>query len=157
VSATGQIEGSRRVNAWQAVGTVGLFEADTLYADFVGKRNFYGYLASQRDKLFHDEDFAGLYQRIGRPSVPPSLMATALVLQAYDGVSDDEAKQRAELRPALEGGAGHRIGGAPVCQEHALRVSRAVDRARPDPRHLPTEPGTAARGKRVTRQMSANT
>ncbi len=74
----------------------GLFEADTLYADFVGKRNFYGYLASQRDELFHDEDFAGLYQKIGRPSVPPSLMATALVLQAYDGVSDDEAKQRAD-------------------------------------------------------------
>ena len=26
----------------------------------------------------------------------PSLLATALVLQAYDGVSDDEAKQRAD-------------------------------------------------------------
>jgi len=46
--------------------------------------------------LFQDEDVAGLYQKIGRPSVPPSLMATALVLQAYDGVSDDEAKQRAD-------------------------------------------------------------
>ena len=32
----------------------------------------------------------------GRPSVPPSLLATALVLQTYDGVSDDEAKQRAD-------------------------------------------------------------
>ena len=28
--------------------------------------------------------------------MPPSLLATALVLQAYDGVSDDEAKQRAD-------------------------------------------------------------
>jgi hypothetical protein len=28
--------------------------------------------------------------------VPPSLLATALVLQAYEGVSDDEAKQRAD-------------------------------------------------------------
>jgi Transposase domain (DUF772) len=75
----------------------GLFEADTLYADFVGRRNFYGFLASQRDELFRDEDFAGLYCRDnGRPSVPPSLLATALVLQAYDGVSDDEAKQRAD-------------------------------------------------------------
>lgn len=96
MSAAGQIEGSRRVNAGQRSAQWGLFEADTLYADFVGKRNFYGYLASQRDELFHDEDFAGLYQKIGRPSVPPSLMATALVLQAYDGVSDDEAKQRAD-------------------------------------------------------------
>ena len=32
----------------------------------------------------------------GRPSVPLSLLATALVLQTYAGVSDDEAKQRAD-------------------------------------------------------------
>src|SRR5437588_5793964 len=75
----------------------GMFEADALYGDFVGRKNFYGFLASQRDELFRDEDFAALYCRDnGRPSVPPSLLATALVLQAYDGVSDDEAKQRAD-------------------------------------------------------------
>src|SRR6266496_5122551 len=75
----------------------GMFEADTLYGDFVGKRTFYGFLASQRNELFRDEDFAALYCRDnGRPSVPPSLLATALVVQAYDGVSDDEAKQRAD-------------------------------------------------------------
>jgi hypothetical protein len=74
-----------------------MFEADTMFADFVGKQNFYGFLASQRGELFRDEDFAELYcLDNGRPSVPPSLLATALVLQAYDGVSDDEAKQRAD-------------------------------------------------------------
>src|SRR6266849_2582715 len=74
----------------------GLFEADTWFADFVGRRNFYGFLASQRDELFRDEDFAELYCRDnGRPSVPPSLLATALVLQTYDRVSDDEATRRA--------------------------------------------------------------
>jgi hypothetical protein len=74
----------------------GLFEADTLYGEFVGRDTFYGWLAVQRDELFHDEEFAGLYAvSNGRPSVPPSLLATALVLQAYDGVSDDEARQRA--------------------------------------------------------------
>src|SRR5216683_2414835 len=74
----------------------GLFEADTWFADFVGRRNFYGFLASQRDELFRDEDFAALYCRNnGRPSVPPSLLATALVLQTYDRVSDDEATRRA--------------------------------------------------------------
>src|SRR6266853_1233956 len=74
----------------------GLFEADTMFADFVGRRNFYGYLASQRGELFCDEDFASLYcPNNGRPSVPPSLLATALVLQTYDGVSDDEATRRA--------------------------------------------------------------
>jgi hypothetical protein len=71
----------------------GLFAADTLFADFVGRRNFYGFLASQRDELFRDADFAGLYCRNnGRPSV----LATELVVHAYDGVSDDEAKQRAD-------------------------------------------------------------
>src|SRR5712692_8956828 len=74
----------------------GLFEADTWFADFVGRRNFYGFLATQRDELFRDEDFAALYCRDnGRPSVPPSLLATALVLQTYDRVSDDEATRRA--------------------------------------------------------------
>ena len=120
----------------------GLFEADTLYGEFVGQRTFYGYLASQRDELFRDEDFAALYSRErGRPSVPPSLLATALVLQTYDGVSDEEAKQRADYRPALEGGAGHRSGDAAVCQKHAAGVSRAADRARTDARHLPAESG----------------
>jgi transposase len=75
----------------------GLFEADTAYGAFVGRDSFYGWLASQRGDLFRDEEFAGLYVLDnGRPSVPPSLLATALVLQTYDGVSDDEAKQRAD-------------------------------------------------------------
>ncbi|MGH9198412.1 MAG: transposase, partial [Acidimicrobiia bacterium] len=75
----------------------GLLEADTMYADFVGRKTFYGFLAAQRDELFPDEAFAGLYNaKLGRPSVAPSLLATALVLQSYDRVSDDEAKQRAD-------------------------------------------------------------
>lgn len=75
----------------------GLFEADRMYLTFVGTETFYGYLASQRGELFHDESFAKLYcLDNGRPSVPPSLLATALVLQTYDGVSDDEAKRRAD-------------------------------------------------------------
>jgi transposase len=74
----------------------GLFEADTLYADFVGRETFYGWLAAQRGELFPDELFLGLYiGGWGRPSVPPSLLATALVLQTYDGVSDEEATRRA--------------------------------------------------------------
>jgi hypothetical protein len=74
----------------------GLFEADTLYAEFVGRDTFYGWLAGQRGELFRDELFLGLYiAGWGRPSVPPSLLATALVLQTYEGVSDDEATQRA--------------------------------------------------------------
>jgi hypothetical protein len=75
----------------------GLLEADNLYADFVGRDSFYGFLASQRDVLFRDEDFAQLYCLTnGRASVPPSLLAAALVLQTFERVSDEEAKQRAD-------------------------------------------------------------
>src|SRR5215213_5620132 len=75
----------------------GLFEADTAYGAFVGRDSFYGWLASQRGELFRDEAFAGLYVLDnGRPSVPPGLLAVALVLQTYEGVSDEEAKQRAD-------------------------------------------------------------
>ena len=75
----------------------GLFEADALYGELVGRDSFYGWLATQRDELVRDVDFAGLYVAgIGRLSVPTSLLATALVLQTYAGASDDEAKQRAD-------------------------------------------------------------
>jgi hypothetical protein len=126
----------------------GLFEADTLYGDFVGRRNFYGFLASQRDELFHDEDFAGLYCRNnGRPSVPPSLLATALVLQAYDGVSDDEAKQRADYDLRWKVALGAELHQRPFAQEHPAGVSRATDPARPDAGGLSAESG----GSQTTR------
>jgi len=74
----------------------GLFEADAIYLDFVGRGSFYAFLASLRGDLFRDQDFAGLYSAVlGRPSVAPSLLATALVLQWHDRVSDEEARQRA--------------------------------------------------------------
>ena len=76
----------------------GLFEADHLYLDLVGRDSFYGRLAGLRGQLFRDEDFAALYCRDnGRSSVPPSLLATALLLQAHDKVSDAEAHRRATV------------------------------------------------------------
>ena len=76
----------------------GLWEADRLYLDHVGKDTFYGLLASQRGRLFRDADFAEFYcADNGRDSVPPSLLATALLLQTHDKVSDAEAKARADF------------------------------------------------------------
>ena len=76
----------------------GLWEADRLYLDYVGKDTFYGLLASLRGQLFSDDDFAEIYcPDNGRDSVPPSLLATALLLQTYDKVSDAEAKARADF------------------------------------------------------------
>lgn len=81
------------------------------HLDHVGRDSFYGFLALHREELFSDEDFADLYcTDNGRPSVPPSLLATALLLQAYEGISDEEAKARADFdlrwKVALEVGLG---------------------------------------------------
>ena len=68
------------------------------YLGHVGRDSFYGFLASHREELFRDEDFTDLYcSDNGRPSVPPSLLAMALALQVHDGVSDEEAKARADF------------------------------------------------------------
>jgi hypothetical protein len=75
-----------------------MFEADHLYLDFVGRDSFYGFMATERGNLFRDEDFGRLYcPDNGRNSVPPSLLAMALLLQAHDRVSDEEAKRRADF------------------------------------------------------------
>jgi len=75
-----------------------LFAADTQYVEFVGRESFYGLLAEHGRELFRDEQFAEFYcADNGRRSVPPSLLALALLLQTYEGVSDEEAKQRAEF------------------------------------------------------------
>ncbi len=76
----------------------GLDGGDHPYLNHVGRDSFYGFLALHRTELFQDEDFGGLYcSDNGRPSVPPSLLAMALLLQVHDGVSDEEAKARADF------------------------------------------------------------
>jgi hypothetical protein len=139
----------------------GLFEADTMFADFVGRRNFYGFLASQRDELFRDEDFTGLYCcNNGRPSVPPSLLATALVLQAYDGVSDDEAKQRADYDLRWKVALGIELDVRPFAKS-TLQEFRAqlivTTRHAPFFNRVWTLPSGAVCGKRVIRSTSGNT
>lgn len=73
-----------------------IFDGDQVYLEHVGERTFYGYLGRHRHELFRDEDFAGLYHaKLGRPSVPPSLLCVALLLQSYEKCSDAEARDRA--------------------------------------------------------------
>lgn len=56
---------------------------------------FYGKLALHSSCVFKDEDFAEAYcLDNGRPSVPPSMMAVARLLQHYDGISDSEVIDR---------------------------------------------------------------
>lgn len=52
------------------------------------------FLHQQRDRLFPDDLFSDLFALVGRRSVPPSLVATVMVLQRLEGLSDREAVDR---------------------------------------------------------------
>jgi len=54
----------------------------------------YGLVHRERDRLFGDELFADLFSEQGRRSVPPSVVATVMVLQRLEGLSDREAVER---------------------------------------------------------------
>jgi hypothetical protein len=58
------------------------------------ENSIYGFLARERDRLFPDEMFADLFSDQGRRSVPPSVVATVMVLQRLEGLSDREAVDR---------------------------------------------------------------
>ena len=99
---TAILESSRNSEEWQCWESVPIKGAcgkrTGWYLAHVGKDTFYGVLASLRGRLFRDADFAGFYcADNGRDSVPPSLLATALLLQSHDKVSDAEAKARADF------------------------------------------------------------
>ena len=103
----------------------GLWEADRLYLDHVGRDTFYGLLASLRGRLFRDADFAEFYcADNGRGSVPPSLLATALLLQSHDKVSDAEAKARADFDIRWKAALGIEVEGRPFAKS-TLQVFRA--------------------------------
>lgn len=74
-----------------------LFRPDHTLRDHVGDETFYGLLARHGGEWFRDDDFVSLYRKdFGRPSVPPSQLCLALLLQAHDGVSDEEAIARTQ-------------------------------------------------------------
>jgi Transposase DDE domain/Transposase domain (DUF772) len=52
------------------------------------------FLHEHRDRLFPDGLFSDLFARVGRCSVPPSMVAVVMVLQRLDGLSDREAVDR---------------------------------------------------------------
>jgi hypothetical protein len=60
----------------------------------VRKDSIYALLHRERDQLFPDEFFADLFSDMGRRSVPPSVVATVMVLQRLEGLSDREAVER---------------------------------------------------------------
>jgi transposase len=65
-----------------------LFEGD--------ESSFYARMAARGGEVIADEDFVDCYSKgMGRPSIPPSLLMRAVLLQLRDDVSDREAARRA--------------------------------------------------------------
>jgi len=69
-----------------------LLDAAALCRHLVPDESVHAFLADHRFELFADELFADLFPSgRGRPSVPGDVIATVMVLQALDGLSDRDA------------------------------------------------------------------
>ena len=79
---------------------VELLDAAALCRHLVQEGSVYAFLADHRSTLFPDQLFADLFPSgRGRPSVPADVVATVMVLQALEGLSDREAA--AQLRHSI--------------------------------------------------------
>jgi transposase len=63
----------------------------------VGERSVFRLLAEQGHLLFADAMFADLFSARGRRSIAPRVMATVMVLQRFEGLSDSEAVDRLQF------------------------------------------------------------
>jgi hypothetical protein len=76
---------SKQADLWR--GTAAVCEGR------VGPRSIWAVLYREGDRLFAEELFADLFAQVGRRSVPPRIVATVMVLQRLQGLSDREAVQ----------------------------------------------------------------
>jgi len=78
-----------------APGQADLFRSTAACCDGrVAPGSIYGILHRECFRLFPDEMFAGLFEDVGRRSVPPMIVAVVMVLQRVEGCSDREAVDR---------------------------------------------------------------
>jgi hypothetical protein len=79
-----------------------------ILGDRLREGSLYRLLADHGDRLFPDDYFADLYGEScrGRPTVPARVLATVMVLQAFEGLSDREACDRLEVDLRWQAAAG---------------------------------------------------
>ncbi len=84
-----------------------LLDAAALCGHLVPTGSVHAFLAEHRGELFPDELFADLFPSgRGRPSVPADVVATVLVLQALEGLSDRDALVQLRTNIAWKAAAG---------------------------------------------------
>ncbi len=83
-----------------------------LVGDQLVQGSVYRLLAEHGAALFGDEYFADLFKRsaLGRPTVPARVVATVMLLQAYEGLSDREACDRLAFDLRWKAAAGLTVG-----------------------------------------------
>ena len=84
-----------------------LLDAAALCAHLVGEGSVYAFLREHRLRLFPDDMFADLFPtNRGRPSVPADQVATVMVLQSLEGLSDRQAVRQLETNIAWKAATG---------------------------------------------------
>jgi len=85
-----------------------------ILGDRLREGSLYRLLADHGHQMFPDDYFADLYTESarGRPTVPARVMATVMVLQAFEGLSDREACDRLEVDLRWQAAAGTDVGPA---------------------------------------------
>jgi hypothetical protein len=83
-----------------------------LVGDQLPEGSIYRLLAEHGAALFGDEYFADLFKRstLGRPTVPARVVATVMLLQAFEGLSDREACDRLAFDLRWKAAAGLTVG-----------------------------------------------
>lgn len=87
-----------------------LLDASALCRQLVAEGSVEAFLADHRGELFPDELFADLFpSERGRPSIPADVVATVMVLQALEGLSDRGAARALRDRISWKVAAGLRL------------------------------------------------
>src|SRR5260370_23496759 len=113
-------------------------------------------LAEHGAVLFGDEYFADLFKRsaLGRPTVPAGVVATVMLLQAYEGLSDREACDRLAFDLRWKAAAGLAVGAGAfhptvlVGMRNRLRASDRPRRLFDDVTTTPRAAGVLRGGRR---------
>jgi transposase len=129
--------------------------------DILGDRlkegSIYRLLSDHGHQMFDDEYFSDCYTESnkGRPTIPARVMATVMVLQAFEGLSDREACDRLEVDLRWQAAAGVDTGyvafhpTALVGQRNRLRASVRPRRLFEDTKVVATETGAMKGRARV--------
>jgi len=132
-----------------------LLDAAALCGHLLGEGSVHALLAEHRHRLFPDEMFADLFPtNRGRPSVPADVVATVMVLQSLEGLSDRHAVRALETNIAWKAAAGLALtdeGFHPtvlVLWRNKLRDSQAPQRIFDAVRAVIDETGVIARKHR---------